>query len=101
MQTQSIWSSFIFVLSFISALAEAVLGVMLSCDAIDPQLAGSIMTGLSVMLAWGSANNPSSKNEFIMKPQQPQPHVLPQRSEEPYYAEQESGVWFNVEDAEE
>lgn len=113
LKTQSIWKSFIFILSFASVIAEAVLGIMLSIDAIDPQLAGSIMTGLSGIVGWGCANNPSSADDFLLRPTETKPsHVtmnsptsqyqecIEQTVVQPMHADEYDAnrIWFDVEE---
>lgn len=67
MAVQSVWKSVLFWLGLVSAVAEGVLGVLMTSGTVSAELGGSILTGLAVVLGFCNANNPSSPDQYIMR----------------------------------
>lgn len=77
MQIQSIWQSTMFIVGTVSAIVEGFLGIMLAGGWIDVQLAGSITAALAIIQQWCNANNPSLKDQYIVKPDTEPEAVVP------------------------
>lgn len=63
-ELQARWKSPVFWLGMAGVAAQAVVGVLLACGAIQDTVAGAVVAGIAALEAYAVGNNPRMKGEF-------------------------------------